>query len=48
MNEILYSIHYHNEYANKMAIVLGRTSNIVGEFAEFIFNKYYNSIPDKV
>ena len=32
----------YNEYANKMAVILGRTSNIVGEFAEYIVCQYYS------
>jgi len=30
-----------NEYSNKLAIALGRTSNIVGEYAEYLAHKYY-------
>lgn len=30
-----------NEYSNKLAIALGRTSNIVGEYAEYLAHQYY-------
>ena len=30
-----------NEYSNKLALALGRTSNIVGEYAEYIAHQYY-------
>jgi len=30
-----------NEYSNKLASVLGRTSNIVGEYAEHLAHKHY-------
>ncbi len=30
-----------NEYSNKLAEVLGRTSNIVGEYAEYLAHQYY-------
>jgi hypothetical protein len=30
-----------NEYANKLAEALGRTSNIVGEYAEYLAHQYY-------
>jgi hypothetical protein len=30
-----------NEYANKLADALGRTSNIVGEYAEYLAHKHY-------
>ncbi|HDZ9256363.1 TPA: hypothetical protein RUZ19_003525 [Vibrio cholerae] len=30
-----------NEYSNKLAVALGRTSNIVGEYAEYLAHKYY-------
>ena len=30
-----------NEYSNKLATALGRTSNIVGEYAEYLAHKYY-------
>jgi len=30
-----------NEYSNKLATALGRTSNIVGEYAEYLTHKYY-------
>lgn len=31
----------YNEYSNKLADALGRTSNIVGEYAEYLAYKYY-------
>lgn len=33
-----------NEYSNKLALALGRTSNIVGEYAEYLAHKYYGGI----
>ena len=30
-----------NEYSNKLAEALGRTSNIVGEYAEYLAHQYY-------
>lgn len=30
-----------NEYSNKLTDALGRTSNIVGEYAEYLAHKYY-------
>ena len=30
-----------NEYSNKLASALGRTSNIVGEYAEYLAHQYY-------
>lgn len=30
-----------NEYSNKLAAALGRTSNIVGEYAEYLAHKHY-------
>ena len=30
-----------NEYSNKLASALGRTSNIVGEYAEYLAHKHY-------
>lgn len=30
-----------NEYSNKLANALGRTSNIVGEYAEYLAHQYY-------
>ena len=30
-----------NEYSNKLAYALGRTSNIVGEYAEHLAHQYY-------
>jgi hypothetical protein len=30
-----------NEYSNKLAAALGRTSNIVGEYAEYLAHQYY-------
>ena len=30
-----------NEYSNKLAEALGRTSNIVGEYAEYLAHRYY-------
>jgi len=30
-----------NEYSNKLATALGRTSNIVGEYAEYLAHKHY-------
>lgn len=30
-----------NEYSNKLAFALGRTSNIVGEYAEYLAHQYY-------
>lgn len=30
-----------NEYENKLATALGRTRNIVGEYAEYLAHKYY-------
>ncbi len=30
-----------NEYSNKLADALGRTNNIVGEYAEYLAHKYY-------
>ncbi|MBY0419735.1 MAG: hypothetical protein K2W88_16915 [Pararheinheimera sp.] len=31
----------YNYYSNQLASALGRTNNIVGEYAEFIVNRYY-------
>ncbi len=31
----------YNEYSNKLASALGRTSNIVGEYAEYLAHQYY-------
>ena len=31
----------YNEYSNKLAAALGRTSNIVGEYAEYLAFQYY-------
>ena len=33
-----------NEYSNILAAALGRTSNIVGEYAEYLAQKYYKGI----
>ena len=30
-----------NEYSNKLTAALGRTSNIVGEYAEYLAHKHY-------
>ena len=30
-----------NEYSNKLTIALGRTSNIVGEYAEYLAHRHY-------
>jgi hypothetical protein len=30
-----------NEYSNKLAAVLGRTNNVVGEYAEYLTHQYY-------
>ena len=30
-----------NEYSNKLSAALGRTSNIVGEYAEYLAHKHY-------
>ncbi|EGR2355522.1 hypothetical protein DX888_24070 [Vibrio alginolyticus] len=30
-----------NEYSNKLAVALGRTSNIVGDYAEHLAHQYY-------
>jgi hypothetical protein len=30
-----------NEYSNKLTLALGRTSNIVGEYAEYLTHKHY-------
>ncbi len=30
-----------NEYSNKLSSALGRTSNIVGEYAEYLAHQYY-------
>jgi len=30
-----------NEYSNKLTVALGRTSNIVGEYAEYLAHKHY-------
>jgi hypothetical protein len=30
-----------NEYSNRLAVALGRTSNIVGEYAEYLAHQYY-------
>ena len=30
-----------NEYSNKLAAALGRTSNIVGEYAEYLAHQFY-------
>ena len=30
-----------NEYSNKLTLALGRTSNIVGEYAEYLAHKHY-------
>lgn len=30
-----------NEYSNKLSSALGRTSNIVGEYAEYLSHQYY-------
>ncbi len=32
----------YNNYANKLSAALGRTSNIVGEYAEYLTCKYYD------
>lgn len=31
----------YNEYSNRLAEALGRTSNIVGEYAEFLAHRHY-------
>lgn len=31
----------YNEYSNRLATALGRTSNIVGEYAEYLAHQYY-------
>lgn len=31
----------YNEYSNKLALALGRTSNIVGEYAEYLAHSHY-------
>lgn len=41
MEDIEKSWKEYNYYANKLSSVLGRTSNIVGEYAEYITCKYY-------
>lgn len=30
-----------NEYSNKLTVALGRTSNVVGEYAEYLSHQYY-------
>lgn len=30
-----------NEYTNRLSVVLGRTSNIVGEYAEYLAHKHF-------
>ena len=30
-----------NQYSNRLAVALGRTSNIVGEYAEYLAHQYY-------
>ena len=30
-----------NEYSNKLSVALGRTSNIVGEYAEYLAHKHF-------
>lgn len=34
----------YNEYANKLSRALGRTSNIVGEYAEYIAHQHYGGV----
>ena len=31
----------YNEYSNRLATALGRTNNIVGEYAEYLVHQYY-------
>ena len=41
MNEINRLWLKFNEYSNKLANALGRTNNIVGEYAEYLAHKHY-------
>ena len=31
----------YNDYANKLSFALGRTSNIVGEYAEYLAHRHW-------
>lgn len=41
MNEVKMLWQKYNEYSNKLTVALGRTSNIVGEYAEYLAHQYY-------
>ncbi|UTA46807.1 hypothetical protein L1F30_11615 [Simiduia sp. 21SJ11W-1] len=41
MDDVIHLWKKFNEYSNKLADALGRTSNIVGEYAEFLAHKHY-------
>ncbi len=41
MNQIIEYWKKYNEYANMLSDALGRTKNVVGEFAEYLAHQYY-------
>jgi hypothetical protein len=41
MEDVKYLWLKFNEYSNRLSAALGRTSNIVGEYAEYIVHKHY-------
>jgi hypothetical protein len=46
--EVQYLWLKFNEYSNKLTSTLGRTSNIVGEYAEYLACRYYGGRPLKI
>ncbi len=40
MNEVTFLWKKYNEYSQKLVDALGRTNNIVGEYAEYLAQKY--------
>jgi hypothetical protein len=41
MDNVTHLWNKFNEYSNKLTLALGRTSNIVGEYAEYLAHKHY-------
>ena len=44
MDEVVELWKKYNEYSRRLSFVLGRTSNIVGEYAEYLAQKYTGGI----
>jgi hypothetical protein len=44
MDEVIELWKKYNEYSKQLSIALGRTSNIVGEYAEYLARKYTDGL----